>query len=251
MAAMESGFALRYGEGWRAGAPLWRVRDPMFPPGFPSGLPLLVPLMLAACLMVPAHALEAQWPDTASARQQAQELVEALNADLLSHPSATATLERWCATRGISDPSKVVAERVYEREGAAPPEVRALLGAGPDTPVRHRRVRLVCGPTVLSEADNFYLPEKLTPDMNQVLDTTDTPFGKVVKPLDFRRKTLDSTVLWMPADETGFKPAPGAALPLPAFVLSHRAVLTLPDGTPFSALIERYTAGILGPPPSR
>lgn len=227
------------------------VRDPMFPPGFPSGLPLLVPLMLAACLMVPARALETQWPDTAATRLQAQELVEALNAELLARPSATATLERWCAARGISDPSKVVAERVHEREGAAPPEVRALLGAGPDTPVRHRRVRLVCGPTVLSEADNFYLPDRLTVQMNEVLDTTDTPFGKVVQPLDFRRRTLDARVLWAPAEETGFKPAPGAVLPAPEFVLNHRAVLTLPDGTPFSALIERYTSGILGPPPSR
>ncbi|MEP9352064.1 hypothetical protein ABLE93_00545 [Xanthobacter sp. KR7-65] len=213
------------------------------------GLPVLLPLILAGCLLVPARALETnvRWPDTPAARRTAQDLVEELNRELLARPSATATLEKWCADRGIATPARVVAARVRDQEGMAPADVRALLNAGPDTPVRHRRVRLACGPVILSEADNFYLPEKLTPEMNAELDGTDTPFGKVVRPLDFRRRTLDAQLLWRPAEASG----DGAALPLPAFVLTHRAVLTLPDGTPFSALIERYTSGILAAPPAR
>lgn len=213
------------------------------------GLPVLLPLVFAACLLVPARALEARgpWPDTAAARRAVQDLVEALNAELLARPSATATLEAWCAAHRIADPAQVVAQRVREKEGPVPTEVRALLGAGPDTPVRHRRVRLVCGAVVLSEADNYYLPERLTPEMNQVLDTSDTPFGKVVRPLDFRRRTLGTELLWRPAEEPA---APGSVLALPPFVLAHRAVLTLPDGTPFSALIERYTSGVLADPPA-
>ncbi|PSD26806.1 hypothetical protein C7E18_12155, partial [Stenotrophomonas maltophilia] len=31
-----------------------------------------------------------------------------------------------------------------------------------------------------SEADNWYLPDHLSPAMNQVLDSTDEPFGRVV-----------------------------------------------------------------------
>lgn len=215
---------------------------------FLFGLPVLLPVVFLACLLAPARALEqgpARWPDTPAARRAAQEMLAALNTELLTHPSATATLERWCAAHGIAAPSEIRAERVREAEGEAPAEVRALLGADASTPVRHRRVRLRCGATVLSEADNYYLPERLTPQMNQVLDSTDTPFGKVVRPLGFGRSTLDSRVLWS-AD------APAAAdgtLAFPAFVLTHRAVLTLPDGTPFSALIERYTAAVLPAPP--
>jgi hypothetical protein len=40
--------------------------------------------------------------------------------------------------------------------------------------------------------------------------------------------------------------APG--LPMPQKVLEHRALLSLPDGTPFSEVIESYTANVLAFP---
>jgi hypothetical protein len=64
--------------------------------------------------------------------------------------------------------------------------------------------------------------------MNHELDSSDTPFGLVVRPLNFHRRTLESRMLWSP---------PG---PLPDAVLEHRAVLELPDGTPFSLVDETY-----------
>jgi hypothetical protein len=36
-----------------------------------------------------------------------------------------------------------------------------------------------------------------------------------------------------------------AVLTIPSEVLQHRALLTLPDGTPFSEVVETYTAGVL------
>jgi hypothetical protein len=57
-------------------------------------------------------------------------------------------------------------------------------------------VRLTCGDRVLSEADNWYVPARLTPEMNRVLDTTDTAFGRAVQPLNFRRRTLSAKLLW-------------------------------------------------------
>jgi hypothetical protein len=43
------------------------------------------------------------------------------------------------------------------------------------------------------------------------------------------------------------------ALEVPPEVLRHRALLTLPDGTPFSEVVETYTANVLAlpaaPPP--
>ena len=40
----------------------------------------------------------------------------------------------------------------------------------------------------------------------------------------------------------------GGRLQIPAELLQHRAVLTLPDGTPFSEVVETYTSEILGFP---
>ena len=39
-----------------------------------------------------------------------------------------------------------------------------------------------------------------------------------------------------------------APLPIPPQVLQHRAVLTLPDGTPFSEVVETYTDQVLAFP---
>jgi hypothetical protein len=81
-------------------------------------------------------------------------------------------------------------------------------------------VRLLCGTVVLSEADNWYVPARLSPEINKQLDTTDTPFGRAVQQLHFHRHTISATV-------------------------EHRAVLTLPDGTPFSEVVETYTGNVL------
>ncbi len=62
-------------------------------------------------------------------------------------------------------------------------DVLQALGVKPGAELRYRRVQLVCGSRVLSEADNWYLPGHLSPAMNQVLDSTDEPFGRVVGPL--------------------------------------------------------------------
>ena len=76
--------------------------------------------------------------------------------------------------------------------------MREALDVKPDEPLGYRRVRLKCGDHVLSEADNWYVPARLAPEMNHVLETTDTPFGKAVAALHFRRHTLSANLLWRP-----------------------------------------------------
>jgi len=44
--------------------------------------------------------------------------------------------------------------------------------------VKYRRVQPSCGDHILSEADNWYVPRRLTPEMNRLLETTDVPFGR-------------------------------------------------------------------------
>jgi hypothetical protein len=172
------------------------------------------------------------------ADSKAWRLVGQLNADLLSHDSATATLQRWCADRHLADPPTIVAHRVLSQDKPAAAEVRALLHAAPGEPIRYRRVALACGAHVLSNADNWYCPGALTAAMNAELDTTDHPFGAVVKPLGFHRHTLSAVVLMSPSDRSP-----------PDAVIRHKAVLETPDGAPFSLVIETYTKDVLAEGP--
>ncbi len=192
------------------------------------------------------------WSDSFTTRLAALALLETLNADLLSHDSATLTLDRWCAAHELAAPARVVAERVAGAEKPLADDQRAVLAVTGDAPVRYRRVRLRCGDKVLSEADNWYVPARLTPEMNRLLDTTDIAFGRAVQALHFRRRALAAALLWSPLPE-GWEhgaplPASAATLEVPPVVLQHRAVLTLPDGTPFSEVIETYTAAVLAFP---
>lgn len=196
------------------------------------------------------------WPDTALARTGALALLQTLNAELLSHDSATLTLDGWCARRRLAPVgSRIVAERIKGQDKVATPDVREALRVGADEPIRYRRVRLRCGDRVLSEADNWYVPSRITPEMNSVLDTSDTAFGRAVQALNFRRQTMSATLLWSPLPDdwdSAAKALPHAArqLPIPAHVIEHRAVLRLPDGTPFSQVVESYTGAVLGAPPA-
>ncbi len=134
--------------------------------------------------------------------------------------------------------------------------MRAALDVKPDEPLGYRRVRLKCGDHVLSDADNWYVPSRLTPEMNHVLETTDTPFGKAVAALHFRRHTLSADLLWRPAAEglgndAAAAPPEAGALAIPGHVLEHRAVLSTPDGEPFSEVVETYTGEALAFPPPK
>jgi chorismate-pyruvate lyase len=191
-----------------------------------------------------------KWSESFLSRVEALALLQTLNAELLSNNSATITLEHWCDVHRLATPPQIVAERVPDIDKPASPAQRRELGVTPTEPVRYRRVRLRCGKVVLSEADNWYVPSRLTQEMNGLLDTTDIPFGRVVQALHFQRHTLSVKGLWRPLPEgwemnvTATKDD-AAVLPMPSMVLEHRAVLSLPDGTPFSEVVESYSANVL------
>jgi chorismate-pyruvate lyase len=217
---------------------------------------LATALILLVTTAIASAAEPAPWPNSFVGRLEALALLETLNADLLAHDSATLTLERWCADHHLSDPALIVAERVRDAVKPASAEARAGLDVKPDEPLGYRRVRLKCGDHVLSEADNWYVPARLTPEMNHVLETTDTPFGKAVAALHFRRHTLSADLLWRPLPKGWETGAPAAsddkgALAIPSHVLEHRAVLSTPDGEPFSEVVETYTSEVLAFPPPK
>ncbi|HSI40263.1 MAG TPA: hypothetical protein VLA00_06905 [Xanthobacteraceae bacterium] len=217
-----------------------------------SAARLIAALGLLAAIMGSARAFEAPaWSGSYVGRLQVLALMQSLNAELLSRDSATATLELWCAAHRLAAPARIVADRVGGAEEPASDEIRALLQVSAQEPVVYRRVRLRCGAHVLSEADNWYVPSLLTPEMNRQLTETDAPFGRVVRPLDFRRRTLAARLMWSPLPEgweMAAAPPASAPLALPPFLIEHRAVLTLPDGRAFSALVESYTSAALAFP---
>ena len=156
-------------------------------------------------------------------------LVEVLHQRVLAGQSATATLESWCAEHGLAEQARVRAVRVHGQDKPAPADVLQALGANASTPLRYRRVQLACGSRVLSEADNWYLPDHLSAAMNQVLDTTDEPFGRVVGPLGFQRQTLTDQTFWPPRGEGDH-----------GVILEVRALLRDRQRQPFSYVIESY-----------
>jgi hypothetical protein len=158
----------------------------------------------------------------------ADDTLARLKQDLANGPSATEVLSHWCGELHFADPPQIHAEQV---QGYHPPHahVLGLLKVSSKEPIGYRRVRLTCGGHVLSEADNWYVPSRLTPAMNHTLETSDTPFGTVVKPLDFHRVTLSAQP--MREGRTMFQ---------------VRALLLTPDGRPISLVSENYQQDLLG-----
>lgn len=172
-------------------------------------------------------------PIVAVASSVTDPTIEAFEATLRRHDSATLALEEWCAARGIANPARVTAHHVERAmQGQPAPEIRTRLKVAPGETVAMRHVELRCGPATLSIAWNWFVPTRLTPDMKDALLLSDAPFGKVVAPLQFRRQPLETLR--------------GRAEGCPEGTIStHRAMLILPDGKPLAYLIECYTAANL------
>jgi hypothetical protein len=220
-----------------------------------SAVPIAIAIAIACLLSSVSTA--ATWTDTPVARLEALALIESLNAEILSSSSATLTLERWCRDHALADPPQILARRV-DAPGAPPsPEVRSDLQVSSADPVRYRRVELTCGAHVLSVAENWYVPSRLTPDMNRLLDDTQTPFGKVVLPLKPHRETRAMERLWSPLPEgwEGLRNASSTATPdaavtaaplnIPAALFEHRAVLYTEAHVAIAEVREVYQRDLL------
>ena len=150
--------------------------------------------------------------------------VRAFRARLDSHPSATAVLQSRCPS-----PIRVLRLSV---DRPVTEDILSLLQVTETHQVNTRRVRLLCGETVLSDAWNWYVPERLSPAMNTLLEQTDTPFGRVVQQTAFRRERLETR---FPGKDSGI-------------VLENRALLRRgADDAPISLVVEDYLPAALRP----
>lgn len=173
------------------------------------------------------------WPVDRPSPAKAQAALRAFEHELESHDSATAVLQAWCDAHGSAPGLRIVARTVQGAPKSAPQAARLALRLRSGAVARYRRVVLMCGDQVLSQADNWYLPTKLTDEMNRQLDRTSTPFGVVVRPLNFTRRNLTTEILFTGGDA------------VPPHVLRHSAVLLTGAGAPFSFVVETYTDAIL------
>jgi chorismate-pyruvate lyase len=213
-------------------------------------------LCVAFCLaaVFPAAARQRpEWRDTFEARVELLALLQTLNGDILASSSATRTLEAWCGDHRMAADPKIVARRVAAGRKEPSAEQLQRLQVRDSTEVEYRRVELRCGAHVLSEADNWYVPGRLTPEMNALLTATDTPFGKVVQPLQPYRRTIAVTMLWMPLPkgwELQRRPRVRARrlLALPKELFRHTAVLYTAGHVPFSEVVETYQSELLAFP---
>ncbi len=171
---------------------------------------------LAALHLLAACVSPAQAPDL---------LAQELSASILASTSATLALEKWCADHAMAAEPKIVARLVRGEAKPASTETIARLGSAD---IKYRRVRLYCGAHLFSEADNWYVPGRLTPEMNRLLDETDTPFGKVVQPLAPYRRTFASRMLQSPTA-----------------LFEHSAVLYDASHQPIAEVRETYQRGTL------
>jgi chorismate-pyruvate lyase len=183
--------------------------------------------VLAAALSVAGVPARGQAPE-------AFRLAQTLNDELLASRSATQVLSTWCGDHHLAADSTIVAHRVNGIDKPADAEQRQRLHVSAADTVSYRHVRLQCGTRVLSEADNWYIPSRLTPEMNRLLETTETSFGTVVRPLEPSRETLAVTMFWRRAVDAA-----------PAELFAHRAVLYTREHVPFSEVYEVYQRQVL------
>ncbi len=146
----------------------------------------------------------------------------ALSRDLLASPTATAVLERRCGGPIVAE-----VDRAARKDPTA--EQRMRLGVGPEERVVYRSVVLRCAGVAYSVAENWYVPARLTPEMNAALEQGDTPFGAVIRPLHPHRKPLEQVL-------AGVAP----------YVLRHRALVLDGAGRVLAEVVENYTAAVLG-----
>jgi hypothetical protein len=166
---------------------------------------------------------------------------------LLASDTATAVIIDWC--RRVR-PGALFVAVLFDRE-ARPGEYDGPLAIGVDETLHRRCVRLSWAGKVVSEAENWYVPQRLPADVLAVLNRGDASFGAVVARLSPRRTTIAA----LSCDELRHGgPAAQRCLaqlaqsdafsPPDAFVLHINAVMTA-SGQALAELREHYRRELL------
>jgi hypothetical protein len=155
-------------------------------------------------------------------------LVWALNTRLIAGATATDTLLAWCEEHGLSEGPITVAMHQQFAPAVVPDDVLSALEFDPGDTIHYRRVRLMRGALPLAAAENWFVPQRLTADMNQALTETNVPFGRVIAPLQPLRRTLAADLQ-----------------PHAEIILEQSAVILSKAGTALAFVKEGYFADLV------
>jgi chorismate-pyruvate lyase len=171
-----------------------------------------------------------------SDRRYSWELLHALSERILRSNSATEELERWCGERAIGD-GRIVAlcARNAVPEICDDESLEALYPCDVRGQTKFRSVQLATAGIVVVEALNWYFPGRLTLEMRETLETTNIPFGRVVKLLKPKRRTF-LVRRCTPEQMYGTK----APIDPTAMAFEHRAVLYGEGDAPLAVVHERF-----------
>jgi len=176
---------------------------------------------------------------------EAAALVRELSDHLLHASTATEALHAWCAARGLSAGPITAVKQHLDRPRYADDDVLDELRPARHERIAYRCVQLVRGLVVLSEADNWFIPERLPPEVRSALEATDMPFGAAIARLRPSRRTYFVRYPELStASEAGTSGCPAGLLPsMP--ILEHKAVVLDRNRQPLSVVSERYCAALL------
>lgn len=176
---------------------------------------------------------------------KATSLVRELSDHLLHASTATEGLHAWCVAHGLSAGPITVVKQDPDRYRYADDDVLDELRPGRHEHVAYRCVRLVRGQVVLSEADNWFIPDRLPPKVRSALEATDMPFGAAIARLRPSRRTYFVRFPELStANEAGAGGCPVRLSPsMP--ILEHKAVVLDQNRQPLSVVSEHYCAALL------
>jgi uncharacterized protein YjiS (DUF1127 family) len=162
---------------------------------------------------------------------KAAALVRELSDHLLHASTATEALHAWCAAHGLSAGPIAAVKQDPDRRRYADDDVLDELRPGRHERIAYRCVRLVRGLVVLSEADNWFIPERLPPAVRIALEATDMPFGAAIARLRPSRRTYFVRFPELStASEAGTGGCPAGLSPsMP--ILEHKAVCSIKTGS--------------------
>jgi hypothetical protein len=155
-------------------------------------------------------------------------LIQDLSTRLISGATATETLLAWCDEHGLADGPITVEIRQRFSPAVVPDDVLPALNLDPCEAISYRHIQLMRGSLPLAAAENWFVPQRLTADMNEALIRTNVPFGRVVAPLHPFRRTL--------------------AAHLPSHtetILVHKAVILSSAGAALACVKESYSLDLV------
>ena len=171
-------------------------------------------------------------------------VVRELSASLLRASTAREALFFWCEAHGISSGPITVVRREPKELNDPDDDMLEELRPRRDECIAHRSVRLMRGRILLSEADDWFIPDRLPTDIGGVLEATNAPFGAAVARLwPSRRTYFVSFAEWM-TDDTG-NAGRLASLSSSMTILEHKTVVADRNRRPLSVTSERYCLSLM------